>query len=200
MGKWLNGLSEIRKPTRKALTKLTKGGFGGFVSESKQEYPEINDLPESTNPTSSELTKLTKLTTRGSTSSLPEGTDSRNLVQTEPAEELRQAIRQARDWSDLSSVLARAQAAFERGEVSRGQGEELAVLAAQQAHSLPEKVNQADNADTCRVWAEDLLYAWTPAEADTCLKCGQAQWWDKAGRRICGVCHPAPRRKAEYAT
>ena len=123
----------------------------------------------------------------------------RDLAQTEPAEELRQAIRQARDWPDLSGILDRGQVAFERGEVSRDQAEELAALAAQVAHELPEAVNPAADSDTVQVWAEDLLDDSTTA-TDTCPNCGQAQWWDKAGRRTCQVCHPEPRRKAVLVT
>ena len=47
----------------------------------------------------------------------------REIAQYDPAEELRQAIRQARDWLDLSGILDRTQAAFERDEVSRDQAE-----------------------------------------------------------------------------
>ena len=38
-----------------------------------------------------------------------------------------------------------------------------------------------------RIWADELL---TPPE---CRACGQEQWWDNAGCRMCQVCHPDPR-------
>ena len=38
-----------------------------------------------------------------------------------------------------------------------------------------------------RIWADELG---TPPE---CRACGQEQWWDNAGCRMCQVCHPDPR-------
>ena len=48
------------------------------------------------------------------------------------------------------------------------------------------------------IWAADLL-AQTPA-AERCRCCGKAAWWTKdSGQRVCGVCHPDPRREARHA-
>ena len=49
--------------------------------------------------------------------------------------------------------------------------------------------------DTERVYVSDLLAI--PAGDDACPCCGKTQWWDNAGRRTCGVCHPNPRRARE---
>jgi len=53
--------------------------------------------------------------------------------------ELQQGIFETKDWQDLSSILDRTQTAFERSEVPQDQAEDLALLAAKRAHSLPEK-------------------------------------------------------------
>ena len=48
------------------------------------------------------------------------------------------------------------------------------------------------------IWAVDLL-AKKPA-AEVCRCCGKVAWWTKAsGQRVCGVCHPDPRRKTRQA-
>ncbi len=49
--------------------------------------------------------------------------------------------------------------------------------------------------DTERVYFSDLLAI--PAGDAACPCCGKAPWWDHAGRRTCGVCHPNPRRARE---
>jgi len=99
---------------------------------------------------------------------------------------LHQEIQQARDWQDLNAILARAQGAYERGELIQEQVEELAIQAAETGRGLPEKAVDAGGV----VWAEDLL----PPAADACPCCGRSAWWGKAGGEwICGVCHPVPR-------
>ena len=51
-------------------------------------------------------------------------------------------------------------------------------------------VDSADDASTVQISAEVFLQ--DVSASATCSNCGQAQWWDEAGRRICGVCHPEP--------
>jgi len=106
--------------------------------------------------------------------------------------DLHQGIQQARDWPALNAVLARAQAAYGRGDLVREQVEELAIQAAETGRVRPEKAVDAGSV----VWAEDLRPPAT--DDDTCPRCGQSAWWGKAsGERICGVCHPDPRPKEE---
>ena len=93
---------------------MTKGASGTFVTALGQESTDLNDLVETGKSIGSKVPKVTK----------------------GHADELHQAVRQARDWQELSAALERAQAAFERGQVIRDQAEELAVLAAQTAHKL----------------------------------------------------------------
>jgi hypothetical protein len=147
------------------------------------------------------------------------------------AEELRQAIRQARDWQDLSGLLDGAQAALERGEVSREEAEGLAILAAQVANDAAEfklraerrlgevlkempKQHGARPSDTglhhvtprtlsdvgvSKIQSSRFQQVADVPEADACPCCGQAQWWDNAGRRTCQVCHPDPKGKIRHA-
>ena len=104
--------------------------------------------------------------------------------------ELRQQL--AEHKPDILAYLrSQILAADELREVSQDQAKALAVLAAQVAHELPEVAHPAEDTGTCRIEPEDLLPDSTTA-TDTCHCCGQAQWWDKAGRRTCQVCHPRP--------
>ena len=54
------------------------------------------------------------------------------------AVDLEQAIRQAQDWESLETALESAQLLFQAGELSAETVEQLAILAAQEAHAMPE--------------------------------------------------------------
>ena len=174
MGKWLDRLSEIQNPTPKALTKLTKPTSVSFVSESTQESPEIKRRPEE-----AELRDLARLS------------------DAEPAAALHQAIQQAQDWQDLSAILEQVQAALKAGHIEQQQAEELAVQVAELSRQFPERGPAAGEPEPM-IWAVDLL-AKKPA-AETCYCCGQTAWWTKAsGQKVCGVCHPDPRKDRHAA-
>ena len=66
---------------------------------------------------------------------------------TQPAIDLHNAIKRASSWADLSKTLGRAQVAFEAGEIDQETAENLAVLAAQEAHTLPEEPPDTDTPD-----------------------------------------------------
>lgn len=55
------------------------------------------------------------------------------------AEELHQAIREAREWPDLEKALGRAQIGYKRNELKVEEVEALALLAVQRARTVPEK-------------------------------------------------------------
>ena len=59
------------------------------------------------------------------------------------------AIEKAEDWEDLSAILEAAQRAFQKGQLTQGQAEKLAIRAAIRAHQVPR--------DSKPIWAEDLL-------------------------------------------
>ena len=161
MGKWMEALKKIQNPTHKAPAKPAKP----MKSSEKGVFA-------------------------GFAGALYQGsTDFYGPSKT--ADKLRQAVQQARDWQNLSAALERAQAAFEQGQVTRDQAEELAILAAQTAHKLPKEAHQTEESGTVDIPAEDLLVRPSDA-ANNCLACGQSTWWDNAGQQTCGVCHPVP--------
>ena len=108
MGKWLKRLFEVRKLTCTAPAKTAK-------TIESNEKANIAGFAGSLYQEYPEIKRLSKA-----------------------ADELCQAVRQARDWQDLSGILDRTQAAFEHSEVSREEAENLAILATERSRELPE--------------------------------------------------------------
>ena len=54
------------------------------------------------------------------------------------AQGLRQSMRDALDWKDLHSFLARVDAAFQEGQIDVGAAEDLAAFSIQLSRQLPE--------------------------------------------------------------
>lgn len=69
------------------------------------------------------------------------------LKPTSTVEALRERLRQAVDWRDLSSALADADIAFVNGEITGDDVEELCALAQQEAASLPEVASDTNAND-----------------------------------------------------
>ena len=68
----------------------------------------------------------------------------------EPATALRQAILQARDWRDLEQILTQVQTAYDAGQLTQEEAEILAVVAAQEAGTLPEEADELRLSDSFR--------------------------------------------------
>lgn len=75
---------------------------------------------------------------------------------------LHNSLRRATSWADLSIVLEQAQAAFEAGTIDHETTENLAALAALEAHTLPEVTPEPTTPDdewTARIPADELVDA-----------------------------------------
>ena len=104
-------------------------------------------------------------------------------------EAIRRIIQSAWDWGDLEKALDRAQGAYMRGELAVEQVEEVAILAAQKSHELPERYG----AYTPFVRSYDLL---EDPDDGACRCCRQNWWWSKTdGQQVCSICHPQPRKE-----
>ena len=146
----------------------------------------MNSLPESTSPTNNEVTQVPE---GGETRARSEAACVPQSPTATTARDLQRAVRQADSWQDLSTVLDRSQVLFEQGQLSREEAENLAVLAAQEAHCLPETGEDDQPIKSAEVVLDDA-----PAAPDTCFCCGKAHWWTTdGGRHVCGICHPDPR-------
>jgi len=104
-----------------------------------------------------------------------------------PASRLRLAVKKARSWDELGTLCARIDASFRAGDLDREVAEELAGLAVEQARFVPEAVSH-----TQVVFADELLDP-KRRRGPVCSCCGESDWRERDGRRICGICHPAPR-------
>jgi hypothetical protein len=90
------------------------------------------------------------------------------------ADELEQAILQARDWPELDAVPQRIDAAYQAGQIDQEQAERLAAMAGQEAQCLPEEAGQECLSDLfrdspvsrvrSRVLGEDVLVVADGAE------------------------------------
>ena len=59
-----------------------------------------------------------------------------------------------------------------------------------EAGELPQNtVAAVPDGNAVRVYLSDLL-ANPTVDENTCRYCSHSEWWDNAGQRTCGICHP----------
>lgn len=104
-----------------------------------------------------------------------------------PASRFRLAVQKARSWDELGTLCGRIDVSFQAGDLDREVAEELAGLAAEQARFVPAGMPRKQV-----VFADELLDP-KRRSGPVCPCCGEGEWREEAGRRICGTCHPAPR-------
>lgn len=175
MGKWLVQLRDsAREKAQGGSAKSAKSPFCHFWHPAMGAILE-ESARDTTNPAAPELVA-----------------GIRNMARPGQWAELANTIHWAVTWVDLEGVLDSAQRAYEGGELLREQVEALAIEAAARARHLPEHPVEFDS-PTQMIPSEQLL---PPEERDdTCPNCGRDAWWIKSGgERMCGICHPDPRR------
>ena len=96
--------------------------------------------------------------------------------------EFPQRIEAAETMEDLAALHDELTQAWNNGEVDHEVVESLTALLWKRDKMLPLYQLRSE------------APAGPPVPEGVCPACRQSQWWDKAGHKICAVCHPQPKR------